>query len=643
MQQADRPLTDLVLGQAPPPRSRLAVRFGIFGLIIVLVVGVLATRLFYLQIVRGGYYAGLAEENRLDLLPLRAARGVVYDRAGRPLVSNQPSYVVRIRPNDLPFGQRDAVVERLSMLLELPAQEIIEMLDRNADLLFEPVRIASDIPIEVAQILAEEQRALPGVEVAVEEQRLYEYGPLVAQLLGYTGPITTEELERESGGDYLYDDTLGKTGVERTFEEQLRGDYGLEQVERDATGRALRTLQVVEEPHAGNSIELTVDVETQRQAETALKWAMDIVNLQRGVVIVMNPQTGEVLAMVSLPTYDNNLFARGISNADFQALLENPNRPLINFALADQYPPGSTYKLVTGTGALEDRIINDQSLLETVPYLEIGTYRYYDWNRRGFGPQDIYGGFAHSSDTFFYQLAGSLGIDRLAHWAQEFGFGERTGIELPGEARGIVPTDQWKRDLFNQPIYPGEVYQAGIGQGYDTATPLQVLNAYCALANGGKLYKPQIVRRVLAPDGSVVQDFTPEIIRQMDVAPSVLQTMRLAAREVVTSGHTYNLRQLPIVVAGKTGTAEFGTRDSKGRLPFHSWFTAFVPKFEGEEPGDPARPDSELAIVAFAYGSNTKGNAATEVVKYFLQLHYGLDVDLRRPDLLQRGNFYGGN
>ena len=643
MQHADRPLADLVLGQAPPPRNRLAVRFGIFGLIVVLVVGVLATRLFYLQIVRGGYYAGLAEENRLDLLPLRAARGVVYDRAGRPLVSNEPSYVVRIRPNDLPFGQRDAVVERLSMLLKVPAQEIIETLDRNADLLFDPVRVASDVPLEVAQILAEEQRLLPGVEVAVEERRLYEYGPLLAHLLGYTGPITREELERESGGDYLYDDVVGKTGVELTFEEQLRGDYGLEQVERDATGRALRTLQVVDEPQAGNSVELTVDVEVQRHAETALKWATDIVDLQRGVVIVMNPQTGEVLAMVSLPTYDNNLFARGISNADFQALLENPNRPLINFALADQYPPGSTYKLVTGTGALEDRIISDQSVLQTAPYLEIGTYRYYDWNRRGFGPQDIYGGFAHSSDTFFFQLAGSLGIDRLAHWAQEFGFGERTGIQLPGEARGIVPTDKWKRDLFNQPIYPGEVYQAGIGQGYDTATPLQVLNAYCALANGGKLYKPQIVRRVLAPDGSVVQDFEPELIREMDVAPSVLETMRVAARRVVTSGHTYNLRQLPIVVAGKTGTAEFGTRDSKGRLPFHSWFTAYVPKFEGDQPGDAANPDSELAIVAFAYGSNTKGNAATEMVKYFLQLHYGLDVDLRRPDLLQRGNFYGGN
>ncbi len=404
----------------------------------------------------------------------------------------------------------------------------------------------------------------------------------------------------------------------------------------------VRTVRVVEQPQAGNSLELTIDVEIQQQAEEALRWATDLVDLQRGVVIVMNPQTGEILAMVSLPTYDNNLFARGISNSDYQALIEDPNRPLVNFALSEQYPPGSTYKLVTGAGALEDGIINATAQLDTVPFLEIGTYKYWEWNRRGFGPQDILGGFAHSSDTFFYQLAGSLGIDRLGYWANQFGFGQRTGVDLSAEARGIIPTNDWKQSVFGQDVFPGEVYQAGIGQGYDAATPLQVLNAYCALANGGALLKPQIVRRVLAPDGSVVRDFPPELIQRINVDPDVLQTMRLAAREVVTSRHTFNLVDLPIVVAGKTGTAEFGVRDAQGRLPFHSWFAAFVPKFSADQPGDPSRTDSELAIVAFAYDSNTKGNAATEIVKYFLQQHYDLGVDLTRPDLLQRGNFYGG-
>jgi penicillin-binding protein 2 len=322
------------------------------------------------------------------------------------------------------------------------------------------------------------------------------------------------------------------------------------------------------------------------------------------------------------------------------SLIEDPNRPLVNFAISEQYPPGSTYKLVTAAGALMDNIVQPRQLLETAPYLEIGPYRYPEWNRRGFGPLDVYGGFAHSSDTYFYQLAGGLGADRLAYWANEFGFGQRTGIDLPAEARGIVPTNEWKRSVFGSDVYPGEVYHAGIGQGFDAATPLQVLNAYCALANGGFLYKPQVVRRVLSGDGSVVQDFRPELLKTVDVDPDVLRIMRVAAREVVTSRHTFNLVDLPLVVAGKTGTAEFGQRDGDGRLPFHSWFVAFVPEFSDTQEGDPAKTDSELAIVAFAYSSNTKGNAATEIVKYFLQQHYDLGVDLTKPELLRT---YNGN
>jgi len=634
-------VTDTQLGRTSP-RNGLVIRFGVFGLIVVLVVGVLATRLFYLQVARGGYYAGLADDNRIAVRPLRSTRGLIFDRAGRPLVTNIPSYVVAVRPVDLPFEERPRVVSRLAMLLGIPEREIIEALDRNADLLFESVRIAADIPTDIARIITEEGRTLPGVEVSVEQRRSYEYGPLVSHLLGYTGSVTRDELAELGGVGYLNDDFVGKAGVELTFEEVLRGTYGLEEIERDGAGRVLRTVQVVEEPQAGNSLELAVDTTIQREAEMALRWGMEVAGLERGVVAVMNPQTGEILAMVSLPTYDNNQFVGGIAAEDFSALLEDPNRPLVNFAISEQYPPGSTFKLVTGTGALSERIITPSTKVQTGPYREIGGYRYWEWNRRGFGQLDIFDGFGHSSNTFFYQLAGSLGMDRLARYAHEFGFGSRTGIDLPAEARGIIPTDEWKRGLFDQPIYPGEVLQAGIGQGFDSATPLQVLNAYAALANGGKLYKPQIVRRILGPSGNVVRDFEPELIHELDVDPEALRTLRVAARRVLTIRHTYNLVQLPLVVAGKTGTAEFGTRDAEGRLPFHSWFVAFVPKFTADQEGDPAEPDSELAVIAFAYDSNTKGNAATEIVKYFLQLHYDLDVDLRRPDLLERGNFYGG-
>jgi penicillin-binding protein 2 len=386
---------------------------------------------------------------------------------------------------------------------------------------------------------------------------------------------------------------------------------------------------------------LTIDTQAQKDAQRALTWAMDLVGLKRGVVIAMNPQTGEILAMVSLPTYDNNLFARGISGSDFTELLENPDQPLLNHAVQAHYPPGSTYKLVTGTGGLADKEIRPSTRLTTKSYLTLGATKFYEWNRRGWGACDIYCGFGHSSDTYFYQVAGMLGIDRLGYWAKQYGFGEPTGIDLPGEVSGIVPTNAWKQQVYGADIFPGETYQAGIGQGYDVVTPIQLINAFSALANGGTLYEPQIVREVVGPDGTVIKPFEPEVLHELDVPDSVLRVMRNAARETVTLRHTYNLVDLPIKVAGKSGTAEFGKRDSKGRLPFHSWFVGFVPK--NEKTGSFSREDAELVVLAFAYDSRTKGNAATEIVKYFLQLHYDIKDDYRNFDLLERGNFYQSN
>jgi penicillin-binding protein 2 len=632
------------------PRERLLPRFVAFGVIVSIVVGALGLRLFQLQVAEGGHYATLADDNRMIIQSTPSARGLIYDRNGVELVKNVPTFTVKMRPADLPFSKREEVVGRLARLLGLESADINEAIDRNPGSRFDLVRIATDVPEATARLIAEEHLVLPGVQVDAEARREYPLGPLVSQLIGYAGPVTAEDLERLRDEGYLTDDTIGKAGVERVYETELRGQYGLEQVERDAAGRKIRVLNEVRPPEAGGSLELSLDVGIQREAEKALKWAIRLAGLKRGVVIVINPQTGEILAMVSLPTYDNNQFARGISAKEYAKLANNPDRPLLNHAISEQFPPGSTYKLVTATGALEDGKIGVNETIMTKAFLTLGRgFRFWEWNRRGWGPLTIYDGFGHSSDTFFYQVAGRLGIDRLAYWAKQFGFGERSGIDLPAEARGTVPSNDWKQEVFGQPIFPGETYQAGIGQGYDTATPIQVLNAYAALANGGKLYRPQIVRRVLNADGTVAREFEPDLIRDLPVSKSVLRTMRLASRRVVNIGHTYNLRDLPIIVAGKSGTAEFGLRDKQGRLPYHSWFAAFVPKEPRPAAGDPkgtravARTDSELAVLAFAYDSRTKGNVATEIVKYFIQIHYKVKRDLRNFDLLKRGNFYQGN
>jgi penicillin-binding protein 2 len=622
-------------------RDRRPIRFLVFGLVAVLLFGTLTTRLVYLQLVDGVAYAQRADANRTVVQPIPAPRGLIYDRNGRELVTNVPSFAVKIRPADLPLSRRDDVVARLGALVGVDPAEINTIIDLNPGSRFDYVRVAQDIPEQTARIVAESTDELPGVSVVVETRREYADGPLTAHILGYTGPVDPASLARLKAEGYLPDDLIGKSGIEAAFETELRGTYGGELVEKDATGRKVQVLSTVQEAVPGASLRLTIDSEVQRNAAKALEWGIQEAGLQRGVVIAMNPQTGEVLALVTLPSYDNNAFAKGISNADYQALLQDPDMPLTNHAVQAHYPPGSTYKLVTGAGALADKKISATTRIQTKPYLTLGSTKFYEWNRRGWGACDLNCGFRHSSDTYFYQLAGMLGIDRLAYWAHEFGYGERTGIDLPGEVPGIIPTNEWKTSALGEPVFPGEVYQAGIGQGYNVVTPIQVINSYAALANGGNLYRPQVVRDVLGPDGEVIRPFEPELIRKLDLPESVLREMRVASREVVTIRHTYNLVDLPIKVAGKSGTAEFGLRDSKGRLPFHSWFVGFTPKDPVN--GDFRNPDSELVVLAFAYDSRTKGNMATEIVKYFFQLHYGIEKDYRNFDLLERGNFYQSN
>ncbi len=620
------------------PSKRLS-RFLVFGLVVLIGISALTARLFYLQIANGTEYATLSAKNRAVLQAIAAPRGLMYDRNGRLLVTNVPTFTVKVRPADLPQPRREEVVRRLAALTGVDAADINTSIDSNPGSSFDLVRVADDVDKQTALLISEAGSDLPGVEVVVEARRHYTDGPLMSQLLGYTGPVSAEQLAELKSEGYLPDDLIGKTGLESTYESELRGTYGSESVERDASGRRIQVLQTVREAQPGDSLTLTIDTKAQKDAENALRWAMRQVGIKRGTVIAMNPQNGEILAMVSLPTYDNNQFARGISNKAYQKLLENPDKPLINHATQAWYPPGSTYKLVTGTGAIDDGKVTANTRVATKGYLTLGTTKFYDWNRRGFGPCDIYCGFGHSSDTYFFTLAGKLGIDRLAYWAEQYGFGSPTGIDLPGEVSGIVPSNRWKQATLGAEIFPGETYQAGIGQGYDVVTPIQLINAYAALANGGTLYQPHLVKEIVGPDGAVVKTVEPTVIHEMDVKASVLKTMRNAARSTVTLRHTYNLVDMPIKVAGKSGTAEFGTRDKQGRLPFHSWFVGFTP-------GDPYKgsfdkTDSKLVVLAFAYDSRTKSNAATEIVKYFLQEHYGIEQNYLNP--LDRGNFYQSN
>jgi penicillin-binding protein 2 len=625
-------VADLNDGRLDLPRSRP--RFIAFGVVAVVLFGALAGRLFQLQILEGDFYAEQAAATRTVEIAIPAARGLIFDRAGRPVAENLPSWTVKIRPADLPVSERSAVTADLGSLLDADPSEIRGIVSAYRGSPYDLVPVARGVSRQTALLIGEHAASLPGVVVEVEPMRRYldetgaANGALMSHIVGYTGPVDEHELTELEEDGYLPDDVIGRAGVEASFESTLRGTYGLEVVERDAAGRTGDVIETVRQPVAGRNLMLTIDGEIQRKAEDALRWGMEAADVSQGVTIVMNPQTGEILAMVSLPAYDNNKFAAGISANDYAVYLNDPTRPLRNHAISDIYPPGSTYKLVTALAALEEGVTTSAQRWQTygcyqIPGAPAGECLY-DWNRTGFGMLNLVEAFAESSDTFFYQMAIGVGIDPLASWANELGFGRLSGIQLPAEEEGIIASTEWARQQGREGVFTGELAQAGIGQNVIAVTPLQMLNAYAALANGGDLMRPMIVRGETDATGALTTEYAPEVLDTVDADPANLHTLRIGAREVITTGHAYNIRdlELPGALSGKTGTAEFGEPTAEGTLPFHSWFVAFLPSRAGAD-------DAELAVLTFSYSAIVPGNVSAEVVKYFLQKYYDLDQDLR--------------
>lgn len=609
-------------------------RFVAFVVIAAVLFTILGGRLFQLQVIEGTVRAQEAEAAHTVAVPIPSQRGLVFDRLGRPLVVNVPTWTVSVRPADLTAHRRDAVIRRVADVTGTSAGALAMRLEAYSGSPLDLVPLVEDIGRDAALVLSEEAATLPGIEVQVVPRRQYLNeagavdGSLLSHITGYTGPVNATELDELADQGYLHDDHIGRTGIEASFEDLLRGEYGSALWERDASGRLVKLVEQTSSPTPGRNLVLTIDARLQRLATESLLWGMREANVSQGVTIVMNPQTGEILAMVSLPSYDNNAFAGGIPDELYQSYLADPNLPLRNHAIADIYPPGSTFKLVTGLAALQEGV--------TTPTRRWQTYGCYqipgapagdclnDWNRRGFGPLNITEAFARSSDTFFYQMAVHLGVDRLAKWAYELGFGEPSEIDLPNEAAGIIASTEWAHSQGRTGVYTGELAQAGIGQNVIAVTPLQLLNAYAALANGGHLMRPQIVLGEADADGNLIEQYEPEVLHEVTADPTNLRLMRIGARQVITTGHAYNIGQLrlPGALSGKTGTAEFGLPNAEGHLPFHSWFVAFLPSAAGAT-------DSQLAVMTFTYRAVVRGNVSTEVVKYFLQQYFELDQDLR--------------
>ncbi|MDI6616721.1 MAG: penicillin-binding protein 2, partial [Syntrophaceae bacterium] len=479
----------------------------------------LIARMWYLQIVKGDALRQRSESNRIRIQEIKPLRGLIVDSRGDILVNNQSSFDISIIP-EIAKNPAD-VRDRLAGLFDRADTGLfLEETTLKSAKPFVPVKIARNIGRDKLAVVESHALNLPGVVVDIVPVREYIYGEMVAHLLGYVGEISASELDRDTSVPYRADDVVGKYGIEKYLDDVLKGKSGGEQVEVDAAGRRLNVLGRID-PVSGHAIVLNIDSDLQKVCWDAFKG-------QAGTVVVMEPHTGAVLAMVSKPSFDPNLFNRGISAQGWKELTEDPLCPLQNRAISGQYPPGSTYKLFVAAAALEEGLITENTEVWCNGTYPMGNRTFRCWKKRGHGTVDLHRAIVESCDVYFYHLGDLLGVDTLAKYAQAFGFGSGTGVSLPGEKSGLVPTREWKLRRFGEPWQRGETTSLAIGQGFALATPLQLLRAYCALANGGTLYKPWLVKRIETADGQAIQEFPPEVEGVVPVSRKNLDILRYA-------------------------------------------------------------------------------------------------------------------
>ncbi|MEO0352474.1 MAG: penicillin-binding protein 2 [Cyanobacteria bacterium P01_A01_bin.15] len=553
--------------------------------------GGIGSRLFYLQLVEGDRNRKLAEENRILLLPRRPARGTIFDRKGKILAGSRLSHSVSIWPIALPEERRAQVVARLTQLLDIPEDEILERIELAGYESTQSIAIARGLSPAQTTALAEYASELPGVRVEAEAIRSYPNGDLAAHVIGYTGEIDEDEFERLENDDqgYRLGDIVGKMGSEKSFESLLRGVWGGQQVEVDSAGNVL-SIMGEQPPEAGQNISLTLDLELQKAAENALGDNI-------GAIVAMDPRNGAILAMVSRPTFDPNIFSTRITQDQWEQLNSRGN-PFLNRAL-QAYPPASTFKIITTAAAIESGSFSPDTILPTYPNISAGGILFWDWNNAGFGPLSFQGAMKWSSDTFFYQVGMRMGHEPIIEWMRKYGLGEKTGIELATEeSPGLVPDEAWKQEILEEPWYLGDTINMTIGQGYMQVTPLQTAVMFAIAANGGYRVTPHLLM-----DGEETKQWKTSVGMQ----PVTIQVLQEGLRQVITSGTGTRLNVPTIPTpAGKSGTAEAPPFEN------HTWFGAYAP-FE----------NPEVLVVAFGEHSGGGGGAfAAPMVKQVLEVYF---------------------
>lgn len=598
-----------------PQRFRTKIRA--FTWLVVCVFFLLVARTWYLQIARGDTLRQRSENNRIRIQEIKPLRGLIVDTRGDILVDNQPSFDISV----IPEIAKDVVDVglRLANLCDWGGDGIFfEKASFKSGKPFIPVKVARNIGRDKLAAVETNSLNLPGVVVDVVPVREYIYGDVMAHILGYVGEISTSELERSTFAAYRADDIIGKYGIEKYLDGALKGKSGGEQVEVDAAGRRLNVLGRID-PVSGYNVVLNIDSDLQ-------KVCWDAFQEKAGTAIVMDPRSGAVMAMVSKPSFDPNLFNRGISGEAWKELTTNPLCPLQNRAISGQYPPGSTYKLIVAAAALEEGLITEDTEIFCNGTYQMGDRTFRCWKKGGHGTVNLHRAIVESCDVYFYHLGEMIGVDRLAEYAEKFGFGSRTGISLPGEKEGLVPSREWKRKRFGESWQKGETTSLAIGQGFVLVTPLQLLRAYCALANGGELYRPRLIRRIETTDGLTIGEFFPEAGGTIPVSKKNADILRYGLWGVVNEPHGtgWALKRGEKDVCGKTGTSqvislrededEIADDDIPYRFRDHALFVCFAPY-----------KDPVMAVAVVVEHGGHGGSTAAPIARRIVDGYFGLE------------------
>ncbi|MDD3284654.1 MAG: penicillin-binding protein 2 [Patescibacteria group bacterium] len=534
-------------------------------------------RLFYLQLVEGGYYRSLADGNRIRIKRIEPNRGIIYDNLQKPLLKNSPSFSLQIIPVDLPKDKEDLLKlqEQINKKLGDTDINLSDYLSDNILENFQPRIIKESISYEQAMDLMVFSNDINGLSIVINNKREYPYIGYFSHLFGYMGDISENEYKKLKDSGYYLDDKIGKSGLEFIYENSLKGIFGKKKIEVDSVGKEIKEL-AVEQPVDGKNLLLHLDGDLQLTITNLLADVLKKYNLKKASVVAVDPNDGGIMAIVSTPTFDNNLFSEKLTPEIYNSLMNDPDKPMFFRAVSGEYPPGSTFKLVMASAALEAGTIDKNTTFLSTGGIHIGQWFFPDWKYGGHGATNVIKAIAESVNTFFYNIGGGynefqgLGLEKIDFYADQFGLSKKLGIDLPNEASGFLPTENWKEEVINEPWYIGDTYHLSIGQGYALVTPLQVAMFTSAIANGGTLYSPQVVDKMF--DKNFVYEINLQILNSNFISKENISIIEEGMNAATKVGSCRYLSTLPFESAGKTGTAQFGTENKT-----HAWFTGYAP------------------------------------------------------------------